>query len=125
VAQASTLSPNPRTLYLLWDEYENGIGGRKAETIIEHLNKEARNKEWFKYDTTCMYGGDITNNTGLPDHVSAALADYDAALLFVDMFYNETVDYIDLFHSLEYDLPTSSYCPAFSCNYTCCMPGTC
>jgi hypothetical protein len=26
VAQGSTLGPNPQTLYLLWDEYENGIG---------------------------------------------------------------------------------------------------
>ena len=84
---------------------ENTVVGRGkwAETMIEHLNKEARDKDWFKYDTTTfMYGGDITNNTGLLDHVSAALTDYDAALLFVDMFYNETVDYIDLFHSLEF-----------------------
>jgi hypothetical protein len=27
MAQVSTLSPNPRSLYLLWDEYENGIVG--------------------------------------------------------------------------------------------------
>ena len=27
VAQVSSLSANPRSLYLLWDEYENGIGG--------------------------------------------------------------------------------------------------
>jgi hypothetical protein len=27
VAQVSTLSPNPRSLYLLWEEYDNGIGG--------------------------------------------------------------------------------------------------
>ena len=31
---------------------ENKVVGRGkwAETIIEHLNKEAGNKEWFKYD---------------------------------------------------------------------------
>ena len=29
-AVPATLSPTPRTLYLLWDEYEHGIGGRKA-----------------------------------------------------------------------------------------------
>jgi hypothetical protein len=34
VAQLSTLSPNPRSLYLLWDEYENGIGGRKAARLF-------------------------------------------------------------------------------------------
>jgi hypothetical protein len=27
VAQVGTLSANLRSLYLLWDEYENGIGG--------------------------------------------------------------------------------------------------
>ncbi len=30
VANAATLSRNPRTLYLLWHEFEFGIGGRKA-----------------------------------------------------------------------------------------------
>ena len=29
VAQVGTLNPNPRSLYLLWDEYENGIGGER------------------------------------------------------------------------------------------------
>ena len=29
VQQQASLSPNPRTLYLLWGEWENGIGGRK------------------------------------------------------------------------------------------------
>jgi hypothetical protein len=41
VAQGSTLSPNPRSLYLLWDEYENGIGGRKAARLF---SREERGK---------------------------------------------------------------------------------
>ena len=31
---AHTLSPNPRTLYILWEEYENGIGGRTAASLF-------------------------------------------------------------------------------------------
>jgi hypothetical protein len=31
---AHTLSPNPRTLYILWEEYENGIGGRMAASLF-------------------------------------------------------------------------------------------
>jgi Transcriptional activator of glycolytic enzymes len=33
----ATLSPSPRTLHVLWEEWENGIGGRKpASTFTEH-----------------------------------------------------------------------------------------
>jgi hypothetical protein len=28
------LSPTPRSLYILWDEYQNGIGGRKAARLF-------------------------------------------------------------------------------------------
>ena len=31
---AHTLSANPRTLYILWEEYENGIGDRTATSIF-------------------------------------------------------------------------------------------
>ena len=31
---AATLSPNPRTLHVLWQEYEFGIGGRKAARLF-------------------------------------------------------------------------------------------
>jgi hypothetical protein len=40
VAQVSTLSPNPRSLYLLWDEYENGIGGRNAARLFSREERE-------------------------------------------------------------------------------------
>ena len=33
-AFASTLSPSPRNLFILWDEFENGIGGRKAACLF-------------------------------------------------------------------------------------------
>ena len=29
-----TLGPYPRNLYLLWEEYDNGIGGRKPEKLV-------------------------------------------------------------------------------------------
>ena len=46
MAQVSTLSPNPRTLYLLWDEYENGIGGRTAARLF---SREERGKVKDKF----------------------------------------------------------------------------
>jgi hypothetical protein len=42
----ATLSPNPRLLYLLWDEYENGIGGRKAARLF---SREERGKVKDKF----------------------------------------------------------------------------
>jgi hypothetical protein len=48
-ALASTLSPNPRTLYILWGEYENmgGIGaGRKAARLFR---RQERGKVKHKY----------------------------------------------------------------------------
>jgi hypothetical protein len=32
--EVAVLSPNPRTLYLLWEEYQHGIGGRKAARLF-------------------------------------------------------------------------------------------
>ncbi len=42
----STLSPNPRMLYLLWGEYEHGIGGRKAARLF---TSEERGRVKHKY----------------------------------------------------------------------------
>jgi hypothetical protein len=43
---ASTLCPNPRTLYNLWEEYENGIGGRKAASLF---SSQERGRVKHKY----------------------------------------------------------------------------
>lgn len=43
---AATLSPNPRTLYILWQEYHNGIGGRKAAHLF---TPQERGRNKFKY----------------------------------------------------------------------------
>jgi hypothetical protein len=45
-AVPADLSPNPRTLYLLWDEYEQGIGGRKAARLF---SREERGRAKHKY----------------------------------------------------------------------------
>jgi hypothetical protein len=34
-----TLSPNPCTLYLLWGEYEHGIGGCKAARLFSRVER--------------------------------------------------------------------------------------
>ena len=34
-----TLSPCQINLYLLWDEYENGIGGRKPGNLLQDRDK--------------------------------------------------------------------------------------
>jgi hypothetical protein len=47
VAQVSTLSPNPRSLYLLWDEHENGIGGRKAAWLFSREEREKVKEDKF------------------------------------------------------------------------------
>ena len=43
---ASTLCPNPRTLYNLWEEYERGIGGRKAASLF---TTQERGRVKYKY----------------------------------------------------------------------------
>jgi len=40
------LSPTPRTLYILWDEYQNGIGGRKAARLF---TAQERGRVKYKY----------------------------------------------------------------------------
>jgi hypothetical protein len=40
------LSPNPRTLYLLGDEYMNGVGGRKP---AKDFTRQERGRVKFKY----------------------------------------------------------------------------
>jgi hypothetical protein len=42
----ATLSPNPRTLYLLWGEYAQDIGGRKAAPLF---SREERGRAKHKY----------------------------------------------------------------------------
>lgn len=42
----ATLSPTPRNLYVLWDEYEFGIGGRKA---AKHFSRAERGRCKHKY----------------------------------------------------------------------------
>jgi hypothetical protein len=32
---AATLSHNPRTLFVLWQEYEFGVAGRKAARLLQ------------------------------------------------------------------------------------------
>jgi hypothetical protein len=44
---ASTLSPNPRTLYTLWEEYINGIGGRKAACLFTSTERRGRVKHKY------------------------------------------------------------------------------
>jgi hypothetical protein len=42
----ATLSRTPRTLYLLWEEYEHGIAGRKAARLF---TREERGRVKHKY----------------------------------------------------------------------------
>jgi hypothetical protein len=42
----ATLSRTPRTLYLLWNEYEQGVGGRKAARLFP---REERGRAKHKY----------------------------------------------------------------------------
>jgi hypothetical protein len=43
---AATLSANPRSLHVLWEEYEIGIGGRRAAKLF---TKDERDKVKHKY----------------------------------------------------------------------------
>ena len=46
-AGPATLSPTPRNLYELWQEYHNGIGGRKAARLF--TSRERGGKTKYKY----------------------------------------------------------------------------
>ena len=46
MVHASTLSPNPHTLYILWEEYGNGIGGHKVASLF---TREERGRSKHKY----------------------------------------------------------------------------
>ena len=46
MAQVSLLSANPRTLCLLWEEHESGVGGRKAAKLF---SREERGKVKHEY----------------------------------------------------------------------------
>ena len=43
---SAVLSPHPRTLYEVWDEYNNGIGGRKP---AREFSSQERGKVKYKY----------------------------------------------------------------------------
>lgn len=43
---AATLSPTPRTLFVLWEEYQHGVGGRKAARLF---TPQERGQVKFKY----------------------------------------------------------------------------
>jgi hypothetical protein len=45
-AAGATLCPNPRTIYLLWAEYQHGIGGRRAARLF---TREERGRVKHKY----------------------------------------------------------------------------
>ena len=42
----ASLGPNPKTLYILWDEYMNGVGGRKP---AKDFTRQERGRVKFKY----------------------------------------------------------------------------
>eukprot|EP00957_Ditylum_brightwellii_P143522 10933983-Ditylum_brightwellii.AAC.1 len=46
IPYAITLSPNLSNLFILWQEYEHGIGGRKAAC---HFTQEERGHKKVKY----------------------------------------------------------------------------
>ena len=46
IPYAVTLSPNPNNLFILWQEYEHGIGGRKA---ARYFTREERGHKKVKY----------------------------------------------------------------------------
>ena len=42
-----SLSPNPKNLYELWQEYEVGIGGRKAAKLFSQWERGGKNKHEY------------------------------------------------------------------------------
>ena len=47
VRSQPSLSPNPKNLYELWQEYEVGIGGRKAAKLFSRSERGGKNKHKF------------------------------------------------------------------------------
>lgn len=52
IAKFATLHSCPRTLELLWDEYQNGIGGRKP---AREFTRSERGKVKFKYSRRLLF----------------------------------------------------------------------
>eukprot|EP00957_Ditylum_brightwellii_P158143 12037229-Ditylum_brightwellii.AAC.1 len=47
VPYAVTLSPNPNNLYTLWQEYEHGVGGRKAACHFTRIKRGHKKIHFF------------------------------------------------------------------------------
>ena len=66
----ASLSPNPRTLYILWDEYMNGVGGRKP---AKDFTRQERGRVKFKYHrrrhvwnvVACLVDGGVSADVAL------------------------------------------------------------
>ena len=67
--QQVSLSSNPRNLYDLWEEYTNGIGGRKP---AKSYTPSERGKVKYKYTRRKIVWDVITNltNSGLHSHTA-------------------------------------------------------
>jgi hypothetical protein len=47
-AQQASLSPNPKNVYELWQEYEVGSGGRNAAILFSRINRGGKNKHKYR-----------------------------------------------------------------------------
>ena len=70
VREQVTLSSNPRTLYDLWEEYNTGIGGRKA---AKHFSPSERGKVKYKYTRRKVVWEVITKLTNSGLHANTAI----------------------------------------------------
>ena len=48
-AAPAALSPTPRNLFELWQEYQVGIGGRKAARLFTSKERGGKSKYKYKY----------------------------------------------------------------------------
>lgn len=60
----NSLSRNPRCLYLLWLEYEQGIDGRKAATIFNAYDKCSNQQLYCERNTFLSKVIQMVNNAG-------------------------------------------------------------
>lgn len=65
----ATLSPNPKNLFILWQEYEIGLGGRKAAKLF---TREERGRVKHKYSRRKVVWDCISNlvRAGLTAHLA-------------------------------------------------------
>jgi hypothetical protein len=66
---AATLSPTPRTLYVLWEEYQHGVGGRKAARFF---TPQERGQVKFKYSRRKVFWDVVSHliRSGLHSNVA-------------------------------------------------------